>query len=272
MRIPAALAATALTLIAATTVADSAKLTVEQIVQKANQVGYYQGRDGRAQVTMTITDKDGKTRSREFIILRRDRQPEGGADTEFTGDQDVYVYFRRPADWNKTVFMVHKHVDKDDDRWLYLPGLDLVKRIAAGDKRTSFVGSHFFYEDVSGRNPAEDTHQLLREDATSYVLKNTPKDPDSVEFGHYLVYVHKKTFLPYAAEYYDKKGEKYRTGRALKTETIDGYVTVTTAEMADLQTGGKTVIEYDKVKYDIGLPRDIFTERYLRNPPRSHLR
>jgi hypothetical protein len=56
------------------------------------------------------------------------------------GDQDYVVLFSRPADVRNTVFLVKKHVASDDDRWLYLPGLDLVRRIAAGDKRTSFVG------------------------------------------------------------------------------------------------------------------------------------
>ena len=42
--------------------------------------------------------------------------------------------------------------------------------------------------------------------------------------------------------------------------------------MTDLNLGGKSVIEYDEVKYDIGLPRDVFTERYLRRAPRKYLR
>lgn len=120
-------------------------LSVESIVEKANHVAYYQGRDGRAQVAMQITDSQGRKRRRKFTILRRDVDP---AETS-AGDQQFYVYFHRPADVNKMAFMVWKHLDRDDDRWLYLPALDLVKRIAASDERTSFVGSDFFYEDVS---------------------------------------------------------------------------------------------------------------------------
>ncbi|MBN1256232.1 MAG: outer membrane lipoprotein-sorting protein [Planctomycetes bacterium] len=251
--------------------ASAEKPSVDKIVAKANHIAYYQGRDGRADVEMTIIDQDGKERSRQFTILRRDVEVEDDSPVQ-AGDQKFYVYFKRPADWNKTVFMVHKKVDGDDDRWLYLPGLDLVKRIAASDKRTSFVGSHFLYEDVSGRNPNEDRHELSSETEDAYVLKNTPKNPETVEFSYYLMYVHKKTFLPYYLEYYNSKGEKYRVGRAVSTETIDGYLTVTKGEMEDLNTGGKTVVTYSKVKYNTDLPDDIFTERYLRNPPRKELR
>lgn len=248
-------------------------LSAEQIVARANRVAYYQGADGQSEVNMEITDKDGRTQARRFVILRRNDEPPAGSDAaEAAGGQKFFVYFMRPADWNRTVFMVHKRLDRDDDRWLYMPGLDLVRRIAASDKRTSFVGSHFFYEDVSGRNPAEDNHALERETADTYVIRSTPKDPGTVEFAHYLVYIHKETFLPYAAEFFDTRGDMYRSGRALATEVIQGYVTVTRNEMSDLRNGGKTVVTYSRVRYDVGLPEDIFTEQYLRNPPRRYLR
>ena len=248
--------------------------SVDQIVQKANRVAYYQGQDGRAQVSMTITDAQNRQRQREFTILRRDDQP-GGKSAEadqVTGEQKFYVYFHRPADVNKMAFMVWKHTDKDDDRWLYLPALDLVKRIAASDERTSFVGSDFFYEDVSGRGTAEDRHELAKTTRSYYLLKNTPKKPDAVEFSYYETWIHRKTFMPVVTDYYDKKGQKYRQYKVLKVETVQGYPTVTKAQMSDLRTKGNTVIEYRDVRYDLGIPDDIFTERYLRNPPHQQLR
>ncbi len=238
---------------------------VDTIVNKANLVAYYQGDDGKAKVTMTITDKRGQTRNREFIILRKDDAD--GA------DQDYYVYFLRPADVRKMVFMVHKHVgmDKDDDRWLYLPGLDLVKRVAASDKRTSFVGSDFLYEDVSGRSLAEDTHELIETTDEYYIVKNVPKEPDNVEFSYYNVWIDRRNFVPMKMEFYDKNGKLYRVIESVKVETIQGFPTVVKSVVSDLNTGGKTEMEFSDVQYDIGLT-DIFTERYLRRPPREAIR
>ena len=48
-------------------------LSVDQIVNKANQTAYYQGADGKAKVNMTITDSQGRERNRELIILRWDQ-------------------------------------------------------------------------------------------------------------------------------------------------------------------------------------------------------
>lgn len=238
---------------------------VETIVNKANIVAYYQGDDGKAKVKMTITDKRGQVRNREFIILRKDIKD--------GGDQMYYVYFLRPADVRKMVFMVHKHADitKDDDRWLYLPALDLVKRIAASDKRTSFVGSDFLYEDVSGRNLNEDTHQLIETTDKYYVVKNVPKEPDTVEFSYYNVWIDRRNFVPMKMEFYDKNGKLYRVIESQKVQTIQGFPTVVKSIVSDLNTGSKTEMEFTDVKYNIGL-KDIFTERYLRRPPREAIR
>jgi len=245
---------------------------VDAIVAATNRAAYYQGRDGRAQVSMTITDEQGRARTREFTILRRDDQPADDKEDKTCGEQKFYVFFHRPADVNKMAFLVHKRLDRDDDRWLYLPALDLVKRIAASDKRTSFVGSHFFYEDVSGRRTADDTHELVETTDNYYVLKNTPKDPASVEFGHFTMWIHRRTFVPIKTEYYDKQGAKYREYEALKVESVGGYPTVTRSRMKDLRTGGETVLEYADVAYNLDLPDEVFTERYLRAAPRQYLR
>ncbi len=257
----------AMTLLFAVSLAQAQDLTVDPIVARANHVAYYQGDDGRADVQMTITDSDGRTRERRFTILRRDAD-----DPNVDGEQMFYVYFHRPADVNKMVFMVHKHIGSDDDRWLYLPALDLVKRIAAGDKRTSFVGSDFYYEDVSGRQIDLDAHELLDTTDTYYKLKSTPRKPGEVEFDHYITWVHKQTFIPVRTEYYDAAGNKYREYTATKVEEVDGFHTVTGSMMHDLRTGSKTTLTYTGVKYNVGLPGDLFTERYLRRAPMQYLR
>jgi outer membrane lipoprotein-sorting protein len=247
-------------------------LTVQEIVANTNRVAYYQGKDGRAQVLMIITDSQGRKRQRQFTILRWDQAQAGKEGDQYTGDQKYYVYFRRPADVNKMVFMVWKHLDRDDDRWLYLPSLDLVKRIASKEKRTSFVGSHFLYEDVSGRNIHADDHELVDTTKNYYVLKNTPKEPESVEFSYFTMWIHRGTLVPVRNEYYNDRGEKYRVYEALKVETIQGYPTVTESRMKDMRTGGETILRYRDLQYNTGMPEDIFTERFLRRAPKQYLK
>ena len=241
-------------------VARGEQLSADEIIRKANDAAYYAGKDGRADVKMTISDGKGGTRVREFTILRLNVKGK---------DQKFYLYFRAPADVRKMAFLVWKHVGEDDDRWLWLPALNLNKRIAPGDKRTSFVGSDFLYEDVSGRGVDEDKHELVETTETLYKIKTTPKDVGSVDFSYYEVWIDKKTFLPQKSEYYDRNGKLYRRVEARKVETIQGYPTVMESVAADLKSGSSTMNVFSNIKYDLGLSERIFTERFLRRPPRE---
>jgi outer membrane lipoprotein-sorting protein len=234
---------------------------VEDIVSKSYNAAYYNGDDGRATVEMTIVDKQGRTRKRKLNLLR--------LDLEDGGRQNYYAYFKEPADVKQMVFMVHKKVGGDDDRWMYLPALDLVKRIAASDKRSSFVGSDFLYEDISGRSLEEDKFELLNETESHYLVKATPKKTE--DFSYYTILIDKKNYLPLVAEYYNESGKPYRVISALKVETFGGYPTITEMKAENLETKSYTVNEFSKIEYNIGLNEDIFTERFLRRPPRRWL-
>lgn len=242
----------------------SAGPNVKEIVRKANLVAYYNGNDGRAQVRMTVTDSQGRKRIRQFFILRRNQKA--------GGDQDFLVVFTRPADVRNTVFLVAKHVSRDDDRWIYLPALDLVKRISAGDKRTSFVGTHFFYEDISGRGLHEDHHKLVQTTDKHYVIEAKPKKRGDVEFSSFKVWVNKSDYVPSKMEYYDKSGKAYRRIEALEVKVIDGKPTVVKMKASDLRSGGQTITQMRGIKYDLGLPGSVFAERSLRNPPQKWLK
>jgi len=239
-------------------------LSVEEIVDKANKAAFYEGDDGKARVRMTITDSQGRKRERVFTVLRMD--------VEDGGEQKFYVYFEKPAEVSDMVYMVWKHIDADDDRWMYLPALDLVRRIAASDKRSSFVGSNFVYEDISGRSLTEDKHELISSEGDVYLVKNTPKKPRDVEFSYFTVAIAKDNFMPKKAEYFNSQGKLYRIVEALEIKDVEGHPTVVKSKASDLEAGSYTVIEFSDIDYDIGLEDKIFTERYLRRPPRKWLK
>lgn len=253
-----------LTSAAAAGAAWGAALTdADEIVARANLAAYYAGADGRSEARMVISDAQGRTQLRQFTVLRRN--------VEAGGDQEFLVVFSRPSDVRGTVYLVEKHTARDDDRWLYLPGLDLVKRISAGDKRTSFVGSHYFYEDVSGRLPDADRHELMETTDDHYVLRHVPKDPATVEFADYTTWIDRETLLPTRIDYRNASGEVYRRVEAQDIEEIEGHPTVTRTLVSDLAGGGTTEMRFRNIAYDIGIPADVFSERSLRAPPRQWL-
>lgn len=237
-----------------------------ELMKKSHLAYYYAGDDGKSEVVMTIVDKKGKERVKEFVMLR--------LDTEDGGDQKYYTYFRKPSDISRLAFMVHKSVDGNDKRWIYVPSVDLIKPISADDKNSSFVGSDFSYEDVSGRHWLEDNHKLMADSTLDgkavYVIESVPK-VEYPGFARRISYIDKANMLPVKEEYFDKKGNLTKIMRAEKVEVIDGITTLTSRSMEDVKKGRKTTVEFSSITYNIGVTDDIFTERYLKTPPREYV-
>ncbi len=226
---------------------------------------YYPQADAKSEISMRIVNRQGQVRERRLTMLRLNDTP--------GGDQSYYIYFHEPADVKGMTFLVLKHIGRDDDRWMYLPAIDLVKRITSSDKRTSFAGSNFTYEDVSGRALIEDANELIgEEDINAYhclVVKSTPNHPGEAEFSYRKIWVDKTTHLPIKVEHYDLKGKLYKVYETKEIQTIQGTPTITKAVMKDLGDERYTEITMKQVSYNVGVTSDIFQERLLRRPPRQ---
>src|SRR5574341_218764 len=175
-----------------------------QIVEKSQAAFYYPGADMKVRVVMELITAEGKKRTRVLTMLRKN---DPGA-----GRQRYFLYFHEPGDVRRTAFLVWKYPDKDDDRWIFIPAVNMIRRIAARDSRSSFVGSDFSYEDVSGRDVAADSHTLLREEtlgnAACYLIQSTPKA--SADFSRKLSWIDKSSLLPLKDEYYDAQNQLAR--------------------------------------------------------------
>lgn len=240
--------------------------SVDKIVARSLETFYYAGEDQRTRVSMRLINSQGKERKRVMTLLRKNLGP--------AGEQRYYIYFHEPADVKGTAFLVWKYPAREDDRWIFIPAIKLVRRIAADDKRSSFVGSDFTYEDVSGREVEDETHSLLGEETLEgrpvFKIESTPKA--KVDYVRRLSWIDRERGLPLKEEYYDVRGELLRTFTADEVREVDGHWTATRRSMRDAQSGHRTEVIYEEVNYGVGLGEDLFSERYLRRPPRQWVR
>jgi hypothetical protein len=244
------------------------------IIERSQHAFYYAAADMKARITMELIDQDGGRRTRVMTMLRLD-QSEGG-------NQKYFIYFHEPGDVRRMVFMVWKYPDKEDDRWLFIPAIDLIRRIAADDKRSSFVGSDFTYEDVSGRDLSADSHTLLREEKAGgrdcYLIRSTPRG--TADYTKRFSWIDKKTFLPVKEEYYDAQEQLFKVFTADRIEVVAAsdaesrtvWPTVTRRTMKNVKTGHRTEVTYDSIAYDLGLKDGDFSERRMRRPSGSWVR
>lgn len=245
------------------------EISADEIIAKYYEAFYSQASDMKAKVNMDLISKSGKTRNRKMVMLRNNIGDKG--------DQKYFIYFYEPGDVRRTAFLVWKYPDTDDERWMYIPAVDLVKKIAAKDKRSSFIGSDFTYEDISGRDVASDTHKLLKtekiNDRDCYVVESLPKE--KVEYTKRISWVDKKTFLPVREEFYDLQNELHRvfSGEDIKEIKIGEagksavFPTILKRTMENVKKKHKTVVYFSEVEYNAGIEEDIYTERFLRKPP-----
>ena len=235
-----------------------------EIMKKSQAAFLYPGIDFKARVVMRLTAKGGQERTRELTMLRKNYGLPGG-------NQKYFIYFFKPSDVRDMTFMVYKYPAKDDDRWLFVSSINLVQRIAASDSRSSFVGSDFTYEDVSGRDVESDEHKLVKDEACGgrecHVIESVPKG--GTNYSKKVSWIDKASLLPMKEEYYDVRGELDRTFTSDEVMDVEGHPTVTKRTMKNLKSGHRTEAAFEGVKYDVGIKDDFFSERYLRNPPKE---
>ena len=247
--------------------AQEKSITADEIVQRSQEAFFSAGDDMKARVAMKLINKAGKERVREMTMLRKDLD---------RGNQQYFIYFHRPADVREMTFMIWKYPGRSDDRWLFVPAIKLVRRIAADDSRSSFVGSDFTYEDVSGRDLTADTHALIAAETldgrTCYVVESAPKEEKGAEYRRKVSWIDKETFLPLKEEYYNRNDELYRTFAADEVEEIAGIPTVVRRTMKDVKKEHRTEVRFEAVEYNLGLSEELFSERSLRQPPAEWIR
>lgn len=246
------------------------KLTAAEILDRAQAAFYSPGSDMKARVVMDLIHTDGKKRTRVLTMLRKNVP--GGR------EQRYFLYFHEPGDVRRTAFLVWKYLEKDDDRWIFIPAVNMTRRIAARDSRSSFVGSDFSYEDISGRDLGADSHTSLREerlgDSSCYVVQSTPKAP--ADFSRKLSWIDKTSWLPLKEEYYDAQSQLARVFTADKIEAVGAggktYATVLKRTMKNVQNGHRTEVAFESVAYDVGIAQEVFTERSLQQAPEKWIR
>jgi outer membrane lipoprotein-sorting protein len=235
--------------------------TAEEVVERELANYYMAGTDFTARISMRLSNAQGSHRDRSMNLWRMN--------VGKSGDQRYLISFDSPADVRGMAFLVWKYSKKEDERWLYFPALKVVKRIAADDKRSSFVGSDFTYEDISGRDIGEEQHVLIRKESLgerpAYVVESKPKSEAS--YARRVSWIDSERWLPLKEEYYDAQGKIQRTFQADKVENVAGHWTVTARSMTDNQTGHRTEVVFTGMRYDAGLSEDLFAERSLRTPP-----
>lgn len=231
------------------------------------------GRDAVIEMRMRLFDRQGRVRERALELrgIRNDRPGSDGI-----GDRSL-IRFSYPNDIKGTGLLVLERPGKDDDRYLYLPALGRVRRIAGAERQESFAGSDLSYEEIGGRALEDYTYELLDAKASwtgadgrahpAYRLKSTAKDA-SVTYPNVTSLVRADNFVVVQADIFDRRGTRAKQYQVRRLERTSGIWTVMESVMSHDIDRTRTELVVTSARYDTGLRADAVSRRALEQPAR----
>ena len=209
-------------------------------------------------VQMELVDKGGAVSARTV---------ESWTMEEPGGLLRTLIVFHLPASVKDTRFLLVENAGREDDKWIYLPALRRVRRVAAAEGGQSFVGTDFTYDDMSTREVADDRHNLLRDETLEgwacAVVESAAVDRSTSAYSRRVVWVDRASWSPVRAELYDRRGQLEKVLTVERLEKIQGFWTPMTTVMSNVQTGHRTRLLIQKVVHAESLSPDLFTTQFL---------
>jgi len=239
-------------------------LSGREIMEKVNDRDV--GNRSISEMEMILIDKKGNKRVRKL----KSYGLEQGKNSK------SLMFFITPADVKNTGFLTYDYDEsgKEDDQWLFLPALRKTKRIAAGDKSGSFMGSDLNYSDMSSPDLDLYDYTLMKETEVKgnkvWQIKSVPKTKaEAVKSGYSksVVFIRQDNYVMIRGVrwVYKKKRNKYLDVR--KLEKIDG-IWISTEMHVTTKSGKKTlhktILKQNNIKFNqVGVNENLFTIRRL---------
>lgn len=241
-------------------------LTAEGVVRQAQDRDT--GRDSRAEMRMRLVDRQGRARERVMTLLTRRGIGQAGDRT--------LLRFSAPSDIRNTGLLVWEHPQNEDERFLFLPALGRVRRIAGAEKQESFVGSDLSYEDIGGRQLGDYTYAFADERGSwtapdgskrdAWIVESRAKD-GGVPYPRSVSTILKDSLVLVHADEFDRHNERAKVFDVRRLEKVDGIWTVLALTVANEKAHTRTDLETTGIRYNVGLTEDDFSRRRLEQVP-----
>jgi outer membrane lipoprotein-sorting protein len=225
-------------------------LTAREIMEKSD--GLPEPDTMTSNIVMTI--KTGSTTvEKEFIL-----------DTKKYAKYETksLIAFSRPA---KIKLLTYTHPKGEDDQWLMMSS-GKVKRITATSKDSSFVNSHFCYEDLSSRRIDDYTYELMGDTnvlgADCFKIEATRKTEPKV-YDKVILSVRKSDFFVVKIEFF-VKGKHIKTLENKDIRSEKGIMNAYDLVMTEQGTNDSTELKIKSLTMNGAIPDSKFNKDALR--------
>jgi len=208
-----------------------------------------------SEMTMKLINKRGRERVRKVKSYSKD----------IGKDKKSIMFFQYPGDVKGTGFLTWDYdaIDKEDDKWLYLPAMKKTRRISGSSaKRDYFMGTDFTYDDMGSRNVDEDTHKLLREETLDghkcWVVESVSKDNREI-YSKKISWIRQDCLIGMRVEYFDRMGKLHRQLKLSNIVKEQGFWLAKKLHMTNVQNQHQTLLLIENPEYDMPLDEQTFT-------------
>jgi outer membrane lipoprotein-sorting protein len=213
----------------------------------------YKGDTAVYTLTMTLKSSRGAPRVRELGYF-------------FKGYGDLsksVMVFRSPKDVQGTCYLAWSYDgDKDDDTWLYLPGMKRTRRISGSGKNDDFMGSDFSYDDIGERGLAKDSFTLKGAEAVDgaacWIIEAKAKDAKE-PFPTRLMRIRKDNYMTAKVEYFDRQGKLVKRLAASAIQQVNGVWAAARMEMTNILNEHSTILEMKDMQFNGSVDDSLFT-------------
>jgi hypothetical protein len=234
-----------------------------EIIEKVNQRNF--GRSLSQRMTMRLIDADERVRERRLLSFR-----------SFTpSGSHLAFYVTQPPDMRNMAYLVHDHFDPelDDDQWIFTPKHAAARRIAATNRRESFLGSEFSLEDVRKvfRIEVDDFEWEIVSSRevdghTIYEVVQRPKTQalaKQLGVSRIRNWIDGTNWVRVKVDSEDLDGKPLRSMRIVVGDSGEEGPQVAKAQARNLQTGNATEIVFHDRSFDRPIADETFTLRGL---------
>ncbi len=183
------------------------------------------------------------------------------------GTAKTILRFIAPAEVKGVAVLIVEHPDRPSDQWIWTPALDRERRVAVQDRSTRFFGTDFSFEDLEERDVNQFDYKVAGETNLDgqrcWKIQSTPKASTSSQYTASVLIIRKDNYVVIQAENFTKD-KLVRRIHSTDVQQQDGIWAPRTVEVLDAGRGSRTVLRFQKVRYNVPIPDDHFTVEALR--------
>ncbi len=183
------------------------------------------------------------------------------------GASKVILRFTAPAEVKGVALLIVNHPDRASDQWMWTPAIERDRRIALQDRSARFFGTDFSFEDLEERDVDQFEYKMVGDatvdGAACWKIEARPKESKSSQYTMSVLSIRKDNYVTALIESYNKD-KLIRRIHYGDIQNVSGIWTPRNVEIYDSTRGSRTVLQLERLEYNVPMKEEDFTLEALR--------